>query len=263
MSSDPASFLRIASLWRSRPNGLVAARLRPLGGEAVYLRRGTADLWALIGMDPPVHLPPAEIPSEEIRNVWDLGANIGLTMAHLASRFPGARVVGVELDEANAALCRRNIAAWGPRCELVEAAVWDSDGSVAYAANDNELSYSVDDGVPRVDGAGLMATAVSLNALLERYRPDEWIDFVKMDIEGAEARVLRANTEWAERVRSIKVEVHPPYTVEECHADLERLGFRTEIDPVFQSFLVGMMPPVLGVRPEGPPESHSWPAARG
>ncbi|MGH2876326.1 MAG: FkbM family methyltransferase, partial [Solirubrobacteraceae bacterium] len=53
------------------------------------------------------------------------------------------------------------------------------------------------------------------------------VDFVKMDIEGAEREVLRQETAWASKVRSIGVEVHPPYTVEQCEHDLRDLGFRT------------------------------------
>jgi hypothetical protein len=64
---------------------------------------------------------------------------------------------------------------------------------------------------------------------LARHGWDE-VDFVKMDIEGAEAQVLRRATEWAERVRSIKVEVHRTYSVSDGANDLRALGFETRID---------------------------------
>jgi hypothetical protein len=67
--------------------------------------------------------------------------------------------------------------------------------------------------------------AVSLNTLL-----DDPVDYLKVDIEGAEREVLRQNTGWAERVRCIKVEVHAPYTAEECAHDLTQLGFLATID---------------------------------
>ena len=42
------------------------------------------------------------------------------------------------------------------------------------------------------------------------------VDYAKIDIEGAERELLRDNAGWAERVRTVNVEVHEPYTVEEC-----------------------------------------------
>jgi hypothetical protein len=66
------------------------------------------------------------------------------------------------------------------------------------------------------------------------------IDFLKMDIEGAEAQVLRVNTDWARRVRCIKVEVHGPYTVEDCVRDLQALGFTARPDRKHPAGVVGL-----------------------
>lgn len=67
--------------------------------------------------------------------------------------------------------------------------------------------------------------ALSLNALLAEEGADIRVDYVKMDIEGAESEVLRQHTGWADRVDSIKVEVHSPYSVADCLRDLRALGF--------------------------------------
>ncbi len=76
------------------------------------------------------------------------------------------------------------------------------------------------------DSADPSAPALSLNLLLARENPDR-IDYVRMDIEGAELRVLREQTEWMERVETIKVEVHEPYSVDECVTDLAPARFQT------------------------------------
>jgi hypothetical protein len=55
------------------------------------------------------------------------------------------------------------------------------------------------------------------------------VDYVKMDVEGAERELLRSPG-WNEQVRCIKVEVDEPYTLEECVTDLRRLGFTAQID---------------------------------
>jgi hypothetical protein len=67
--------------------------------------------------------------------------------------------------------------------------------------------------------------------LIDRYAGGRDVDYVKLDIEGAERDLLTANTGWAARVRCISVEVHSPYRVEECLRDLAALGFRTSTKP--------------------------------
>ncbi len=57
------------------------------------------------------------------------------------------------------------------------------------------------------------------------------IDFLKVDVEGAERVLFQENTSWASKVRCIKVELHPPYSLEECCADLQRLGFSAAVSP--------------------------------
>jgi FkbM family methyltransferase len=199
----------------------VSLRFREMPDATLTLRPGTEDdSLARDALFRRHHLPPTSIPPRELRTVWDLGANVGLTMAHMATLFPAAQILGVELDADNAALCRHNISAWPDRCELVHAGAWVSDGTVSYTRDpDRPQSFHIESGP-----ASASAPAISLNTLLQRCGWEQ-VDYVKMDIEGAEQRVLKENTAWAARVRSIKVEVHHGYGVEECVEDLTRLGF--------------------------------------
>jgi FkbM family methyltransferase len=206
---------------------LVQVRFRQLEGVPVRLRPQTED----DGLARAVffrsyHLPPQSMDAGALECIWDLGANIGLTMAHMATRFPRARILGVELDVDNVKLCRENVTAWSDRCEVIHAGVWIADGTVAYERPaGREQSFHITQNAGAVPPAH--APAIALNTLLER-TGREWIDYVKMDIEGAERPILKENTEWAARVRSIKVELHEGYSVDECIGDLERLGFQTE-----------------------------------
>ena len=68
--------------------------------------------------------------------------------------------------------------------------------------------------------------ALSPYSLLALAGPGAVVDFAKIDIEGAEIELLRHNAGWAHRVRTMAVEVHAPYTVDECRDDLARAGLR-------------------------------------
>jgi FkbM family methyltransferase len=67
--------------------------------------------------------------------ILDLGANIGITVADNARRYPGARLIAVELDPENAELARLNTAPWADRVELLQGAVWTEDGEIASSAS--------------------------------------------------------------------------------------------------------------------------------
>ena len=215
-------------------------RIGRLAGRPVVVREGTADvdtLWDVFVHG--YHLPPARVQRRGMHLVWDLGANIGLTMADMALRWPEARVVGVELDGDNARLARRNFEPWDDRAELIEAAVWPDDGEAWYHRWPGATSaYHLHEPTPGEEPQGPVVPTLSLNTLLERTGGP--VAYVKMDIEGAEREVLRRNTDWAAEVGCIKVEVHGDYTPEECVADLARLGFRARRDRRHDAAVLGV-----------------------
>lgn len=201
-------------------------RMRPLGGAEVRLRPGTADAFTAASLVGAFHLPPVHQPAPRL--IWDLGANIGLTMAHMARLFPAASIVGVEVDHDNAVLARRNLTTLGDRCALIEAAIWWQDGLVSYSSR-----LGKEAGVTLDPSGSATARAMSLNALLSEVGSP---DYVKMDIEGAEREVLSRNTEWASAVRCLSVECHGVYGQDDCVRDLQRLGFRAHALPRSRSW---------------------------
>ena len=166
--------------------------------------------------------------------IWDLGANIGLTMAHFAYGYPNARVLGLELDADNVALARQNTAAWGDRCTVIHAAAWVRDGEVHYRGWPGGTSNY------QVTGAaeGTPVRAVSLATLLRDYGGP--VDYMKVDVEGAERDLLRDGAAWSDDVRCLKVELHGDYRVDDCQADLRRLGYATRVDPRHWACVIGV-----------------------
>jgi len=215
----------------------IAIRVRALGGHEVHVRPSTTDRYTFTDTFlAQYHLPPMGI--SNLQTIWDLGANIGLTAAHFAFLYPHAHITGVELDSENAELAERNTDRWRDRCVIICAAVWTSDGEIAYRRErGHEQAFRVTS-----DAANAAARAISLSTLLEN-TPARIVDYVKMDIEGAERELLRNGTEWAAAVRSIGVEVHPPYTVSDCAHDLDLLGFETKVDDRHFAAVFGLRSP--------------------
>jgi len=218
-----------------------ALQVRMLGGHIVKIRSRGSDSRVLFDVFfHQFHMPPKDL-AGPVNLVVDLGANIGLTMAHFACRFPSARVVGVELDRDNAMLCRGNVSAWAERCALLQAALWHTDGTLAYEYNDACQSgmsvHAPDIRTPLTRDV----RAVCMSTLLAEFScGTEPIDYLKMDIEGAERAVLENNAAWANQVRCIKVELHGDYSVTQCARDLQGLGFETRCDAAHPLCVVGL-----------------------
>jgi len=197
-------------------------RLRSLGGRSV-LCRPSRDVWTLkYTFLEPFHLPPTALPDDA--TILDLGSNVGYTVAHFAHLYPRARVIGVEMDARNFELATANVAPWADRVRLLQAAVWSSDGTVSYAGAYDDAYHVTTDGA-----SARQVRAIRIDTIL-RECDVERVDYLKMDIEGAEAVVLSEPMPWLERVQSLKIEVHPPAEMATLRSRLEEHGFRTWLD---------------------------------
>jgi FkbM family methyltransferase len=146
----------------------------------------------------------AAIVDQSARIIVDCGANIGLTSAYLLSRLPQARVLAIEPFPANAELCRRNLAPYGDRASVIEAAVWSHcTWLVLDHVEGQDWGVQVRPARPGERGA---IEAIDLPSLgLDR------IDILKIDIEGSEAVLFAdAADRWLPTVKNIAIELHGP-----------------------------------------------------
>jgi FkbM family methyltransferase len=171
---------------------MISRYVQALGRE-VQLRRGTTDEQVFHEtFVKQFHVPPEEICPG---TVLDLGCNIGLTVAHFEVMWPDAEIVGVELDPDNCLVARGNCR----RARLLNVAVSTSSGPQRYSGAE-AWSYRLDASGDRV------VETRTLDELTDLFAGR--IDFVKMDIEGAEWDVVKAPGEWPERVGSLLIEIH-------------------------------------------------------
>lgn len=212
------STIESARAYRKLRKGEVVSKslaIRPLGGHRIHCRPGTTDaevLWDTFHCQ--YHLPTRDLSP---KTIVDLGSNIGLTIAHYAVLYPEARILGIELDKGNHKVAIQNIDAWKNRCRVIHGAVWTDDGEISYRG-DSEWGFHVHSrGHERVQ-------ALSMNSIVNQLN-SQCVDFVKMDVEGAEADLLARAADWGHLVRTLKVEIHGSYTTGDCITDLTAAGF--------------------------------------
>jgi FkbM family methyltransferase len=127
---------------------------------------------------------------------FDIGAHVGFFSVCGATL--GARVVSVEPDAANAARLRRNAELNGFDIDVVEAAVWDENGTVELVA------YASTKEAHAVPGEGV--ASVTIDELARRFGSPV---IIKLDVEGAEARALEGARDVLSESRPIVVcELH-------------------------------------------------------
>ena len=77
-----------------------------------------------------------------------------------------------------------------------------------------------------------------MDTILGHVPPERAIDYVKMDVEGVEARLLKQD--WLERIDSIGLQVHDPYSLADCAQDLSEHGFDSRVVPRRRNYIVGV-----------------------
>lgn len=163
-----------------------------------------------------------ELDGDEV--VWDVGANVGIYACFLARRLDSGQVVGFEPEPTNAARLRENLRenAAKSRWQTVPVALSDRDGTgwlaSAHPPGDREIvgsghHYLAEEGWLSVEcGRGETLVADGLPAP----------DVLKIDVQGAELKVLAGMGAVLHGVDVVYVEIH----TEKC----ER--YRTTTDEV-------------------------------
>ena len=131
---------------------------------------------------------PVVVRAEDV--VFDAGANVGV-FARVAFQRGARLVVAFEPEPTNVCCLQRTFRRESEqgRFILVEAALWESSGAKPFHLHGSSgASGSL---LNRAGGAGVIQVPVTtLDETVERLKLDR-VDFIKMDIEGAERHALR------------------------------------------------------------------------
>ncbi|MEP7151823.1 MAG: FkbM family methyltransferase [Nitrospira sp.] len=173
--------------------------------------------------------------------IFDCGANIGLATLFFKWLYPQAEIYAFEPDKDTFALLKRNVEANNlTGVHLYNVALSDKAGTAEFHvdhANPGSLRMSLN--YQRMPKDTIRVETLTLSEVIGRQLPDTDIDFLKLDVEGAEDAVLRdlASTGRLKAVREMLIEFHHKIGGERAKlglflATLETQGFDYQVDAV-------------------------------
>jgi FkbM family methyltransferase len=199
-----------------------------VGGNRIYLRKKSVDqeVYDYVFKDK-YHHPYIELTSAN-PVILDLGANIGLTAVDYQLLYPGATIYSYEMDVDNYELARKNCTPY-KSIHLFNKAVWYKEGVFTYNKSANADAYKLES-LEGGSGTPCEVATTSIKSIIEENNI-KWVDFVKLDIEGAELEVFQNDLSWLNKVSQTKIEVHYG---EDVFAEIQRKlvehGFETKKD---------------------------------
>ena len=199
--------------YKHLPTGKI--RTHPLFGKSVFFSNPSQFLETL------EEIFVEEIYSQSLPDrpyIIDCGANIGLSVIYLKHKFPGAEIVAFEPDPANFDLLSRNIAAMGyDNITLRKEAVW-KESTILHFSNKGSTDSKIEN---ENTADSIEVQAVRLKDLLTKK-----VDFLKIDIEGAEVEVLKDLDGHLQQVSNMFVEYHGTFEQNNELAELQTLFIR-------------------------------------
>lgn len=160
----------------------------------------------------------------------DLGAYSGLSS--ILFSLAGARVFAVEADPVNIFACTKNFESFvdhgGKEIPLIGKAIWRDNCGVHFSSEGNMGSF-IGEGSGR--GTGVQVPSITLFDLAESFSLEK-IDFIKCDVEGAEAHIFFQQQFFDKYNPKIIIESHysdGAMTTDKCIYALERFGYRVSV----------------------------------
>jgi FkbM family methyltransferase len=143
----------------------------------------------------------------DIKTMIDAGANIGMVSIFMKRKFPSAKIVAIEPAENNFEQLKKNTQLLKD-IHYENKGVWDKEAYLKVHISETkggEWGIYVTE-VEQTEKFDIMG--VSIQSLMDKYDIHE-IDFLKIDIEGAEKQIFTHDKcVWLENCKIIAVELH-------------------------------------------------------
>ncbi|MES2559169.1 MAG: FkbM family methyltransferase [Bacteroidota bacterium] len=164
--------------------------------------------------------------------IIDCGANIGLSCIYFKHRFPEARITAFEADPEIVKVLNQNLRSNNAGDVEVRAkAVWVHNEGIHFKQDGSDGGS-----ITTANEAGILVQTARLKDVLQEHPS---IDFLKIDIEGAETEVLNDCKEELYRVQKLFVEYHSYVNQEQSLSTLLTIlkneGFRYSIQSISET----------------------------
>lgn len=134
--------------------------------------------------------------------IYDCGSNIGTSCLYFKQKYPNCTIKAFEADSSITAILKQNIAENNlTNVEINNTAIWIDDLGIEFSFDgaDGASIYSEQEQKIKV-------SSVRLKNLLDKETQN--IDFLKMDIEGAEKKVIVDCNESLKKINNLFIEYH-------------------------------------------------------
>ena len=137
--------------------------------------------------------------------ILDLGSNVGTSIIFFSKHFPNAIIEGYEADPNIYAYLKSNMLNNDVKVQLYNAAVWINNGNCLFHSDGT-------DGGHLIIKESKNDISVSCIDILDIVRKYPEIDFLKIDIEGAEYEVIKRMNNYLCNVKHLFIEYHEKRT---------------------------------------------------
>jgi FkbM family methyltransferase len=146
--------------------------------------------------------------SKPPRVIVDAGANIGLASLFYANKYPEATIVAIEPEASNFEILKKNIAPYS-NVIPVHSALWGRNDRITLT-NPGLGCWgfqTFDEAERDIAKSSEKVPAITVEKLMADHRIN-YIDILKVDIEGSEKEVFESPSLWIENVGVIVIELH-------------------------------------------------------
>ena len=166
--------------------------------------------------------------------IIDCGSNIGLSIIFFKQLYPQSKIIAFEADPEVFKTLQMNLETFSYNdVEVYNKALWNQNEIIEFAVE------GADCGKVNIDQIGSDQPKIKIPAICLSNFLSEPVDFLKIDIEGAETTVLQECRNQLDKVNNLFVEYHSfqnfPQTLDELLSILKNAGFRFSINTQFAS----------------------------
>lgn len=160
--------------------------------------------------------------------IIDCGSNIGLSIIFFKKLYPNSKIIGFEADPKVYKILKLNLETFEYYdVEVYNKALWNQETIIEFE------SEGADSGRVTTENNELKKVKIRIPAIPLSTYLSEPVDFLKIDIEGAETIVLKECAEHLHNVNNIFIEYHSflndPQTLDEILSILKKANFRFTI----------------------------------